>query len=81
MIEHHHDDPLSQTIKKHPIGYFCVMGLIGLAAGTIVFDLFEWIDPKIAPAMKSPRYLAAVIFAFGTHIGIAWRTKKTAKQR
>ena len=80
MIKHQ-DDPLSLAIKQHPIGYFCVMCLMGLAVGTIAFDLLELVDSSIAPTMKSPRYVAAIVFALSAHVGVSWRIKKVAKRR
>lgn len=76
----HHEDALSQTIKQRPIGYFVVMCMLGLAAGTIAFDLLELIDSSVAPAFKLPRYIAAVVFALGTHVGLSWRTKTTTQR-
>ena len=80
MIKHQ-NDPLSLAVKQHPVGYFCVMCLVGLAAGTIAFDLLELIDSSIAPVMKSPRYLAALVFALSAHVGVSWRIKKVSKRR
>ena len=74
----HHQDPLTEAIKDHPIGYFVVMCLLGLAAGTLLFDLAEVVDSSIVPTAKLPRYVAAVFFAFGAHHGLAWRRKKRA---
>lgn len=74
------DDPLSMLIKRHPVGYFIVMFLLALAVGTILFDFAEYIDKSIVPTIKGPRYVAAVVFAFGAHIGLSWRRKKLAKR-
>ena len=78
MTTQHHEDPLTLVIRQHPLGYFCVMFLLGLAAGTILFDLLEYADVSIAPTIKAPRYIAAVIFALAAHTGLSWRRKKRA---
>ena len=75
----HPEDPLLLLMKQHPVGYFCVMFLLALAAGTILFDLLELIDKSVVPAIKSPRYIAAVVFALGAHVGLSWRRKKLTK--
>jgi len=76
MMTDHHEDPLTLAIKRHPLGYFCVTFLLGLAAGTILFDLLEYVDVSVVPTFKAPRYIAAIVFAFATHAGLSWRCKK-----
>jgi hypothetical protein len=78
MTTEHHPDPLTLAIKKYPLGYFCVMFLLGLAVGTIFFDLLEYLDVSVVPTIKAPRYIAAIAFAFATHIGLSWRRKSRA---
>ena len=81
MMTEHHEDPLTLTIKQHPLAYFCVMFLLGLAIGTVFFDLLECVDVSVAPTIKAPRYIAAIVFAFATHAGLSWRRKKRANSR
>lgn len=75
-----HEEPLELLIKRHPMAYFAVMFLLGVAFGTIVVDLLALLDQSV-PTTHLLRYLAAVGFAFGAHLGLSWRLKRRRKSK